>query len=62
MKIDLHPSNAEDTFEHRWIDLVKNTHRNKGQVKGGTEREFYLPEDYSGQMQCKDWILLVKKI
>jgi hypothetical protein len=61
VKIDLRPSAEEDTFEYQWIDLAENMYRNKGEVKGGGEREFNPPEDYPGKAECKDWVLLVKK-
>jgi hypothetical protein len=61
VKVDLRPSNNDDTFAYRWIDLTRSQEADSGDVGGGTVGLLEPPEDYPGVAQYKDWLVHVVK-
>jgi hypothetical protein len=59
--LDLGATPVDQTFAFQWIDLVNEKVRQHGTIHGGAIRELDPPEGYPGTLQCKDWLLHVKR-
>jgi hypothetical protein len=61
LRLDLRSSSASDQFRFTWIDLGASKEAKGGTVSGGAIRTFHAPESYPEHLECRDWLLHVRK-